>query len=85
MLTRNRININEKLNLSAKITNANGAPSIDVVTNFAIKDSNIVAFTGASDQKTDNKGIATVEIQGKKTGETLVTAIATVEGDSRKR
>jgi hypothetical protein len=82
--TSARINVNEKLNVNAKITNTNGAPAIDVVTNFAIKDSNIVAFTGVSDQKTDNKGIATVEIQGKKTGSTLVTAKATVEGEVEK-
>jgi hypothetical protein len=77
----NSISINDKLNVNAKVSKSNGNPASGVITSFAINDSSIVGFTGASDQKTNNDGIATVEIQGKKAGATSVIAKATIEGD----
>jgi hypothetical protein len=77
----NSISINEKLNVNSKITKSDGTPAASDPVNFVINDSSIVAFTGASDQKTNNDGIATVEIQGKKTGVTSIFARATVEGE----
>jgi hypothetical protein len=77
----NSISINDKLNVNAKITKSDGTPASGVLTSFVINDSSIIGFTGDSYQKTNNDGIATVEIQGMKTGVTSVTARTTIEGD----
>jgi hypothetical protein len=76
-----RINIAKKSEVKATLTKSDGTPAVGIVTNFSIDDSSIVAFTGASVQKTNNEGIASVEIEAKKTGATSVIARATIEGE----
>ena len=75
-----RVAVGDKSNVDVKVRNSDGTPTVGVITNFMIKDSNIISFTGDSNPKTDSNGNATVEIQGKKTGETSVTVRATIEG-----
>jgi hypothetical protein len=77
---KTNIRVGEGSKLNAKVRNNDGTPAIGVATNFTIKDSSIIGFTGDSNPKTDNNGNATVEIQGKKTGETSLSAKATIEG-----
>ena len=40
----------------------------DVLTSFAIDDNSIIGFTGPAIQKTNNEGIATVEVREKRWG-----------------
>jgi hypothetical protein len=75
----NIISVNEKLDVTAKIIKKDGSPATGVLTSFAIDDNSIIGFTGAAIQKTNNEGIATVEVQGKKIGVTSVIAKATLE------
>jgi hypothetical protein len=74
------IRVGENSKMNAKLKKKDGTPAKDVVTNFTLKDSSIIGFTGDSNPKTDNNGNATVEIQGKKTGETSLSVRATIEG-----
>jgi hypothetical protein len=50
--------------VNAKVTNSDSTPASGVITNFVINNTSIAAFTGSSDQKTNNDGIAIIEIQG---------------------
>jgi hypothetical protein len=79
--SRNTINIKEKLDVKATLTKSDGTPAVGIVTNFSIDDISIVGFTGDSNPKTANDGIASVEIEAKKTGRTSVIARATIEGE----
>jgi hypothetical protein len=77
----NSIKMKDKLDIKGTLTKSDGTPAVGVVTNFSIYDISIIGFTAASNSKTGNDGIATVEIEAKKTGTTSVIARATIEGE----
>jgi len=78
----NSIKVKERLNLKATLTKSDGTPAVGFVNNFSIDDISIVGFTGSSNSKTDNDGIASVEIEAKNVGTTSIIAKAIIEGEA---
>jgi hypothetical protein len=71
------IKIEEESKVSAKLLKGDGTPAKDTPTNFTIKDIKILDFIGDSNPKTDEYGNASVIVQGKDRGRTIVTVEAT--------
>ena len=74
------LRIGEESKINAKLLKSDGTPEKGVPTDFTIRDNKVLTFKGDSNPRTDEDGNATVEVQGKDKGQTIVTVKATLEG-----
>jgi hypothetical protein len=77
---KTEIKVGEEMNLEVDVNKSDGSPAEKTPVHFAISDSTIAEFAeDISKKETNDKGVLSVKIKGKKEGDVVVTVITTIE------